>query len=174
MDLEVTDLYADKTWVDLDAVLSAEQKKDLLADAQDYYESLGIEDIECGIEVISPVSRMRKAYDEFAKPKDSKLNRALSISADFDPYTYKGIISISTFAASTVVSVYKTLSADGENIFVLNHSAEARRRTVVGRLQCIEAIDRFFLIDKSIDVLAEFVDAHVKGSIKKSIAGPSD
>ncbi len=172
MDLEVTDLYADKTWVDLDAVLTPEQKQDLLVEAQEYYEGLGLEEMECEVDLIAPVPYIPKLFDALTRPNGSKYNKALTISADFEPYTYRGVISISTFAASTVVSVYKTLSADGEKIFVLNHSAEARRRTVISRLKNIEAIDRFFLIDKSIDVLAEFVGTQVKSSIMKSLPAP--
>lgn len=172
MNIDVTHLYADKSWVDLDAVLTPDQKHELLERAQAYYESLGVDGIDCSIGIISPISALKSAYEHFIKPKKSKLNKALVVSFDFDPYAFSGIISISTFGGTTVMGTYKVFSRDGESVFGVNHNAEVRRRTVIEKLVNMESVDCFFLIDKSIDVLSEFVVAELKSTIKKSLVGP--
>ena len=173
MDIEITDLYSDSVWCDQDALISAEKKIALLDSAKDFYENLGIGGAECGVEITTPASYFQTKIENWAKPKNSKLNKALRVNVDFDPFTLSCIFTISTFDSYSCLGVYKLFSNEaGDAMFVINHSAEARRRTLLGKLKGVEAMDRFYLVDQSFDRLTDFLSNELKSLAKKSLPGP--
>jgi len=168
VDLEIGNVYNDHTWAELDAVLTPDEKQQVLADAQAHFEAYGIEGIECEIEEITQISRWSRWVN---KAKVAELNRALVISADFEPYLFKGILTISTFGCTTVMGTYKVFSGE-DDLFAVNYNAEVRRRCVIDCLNDVEQIDRFFLIDKCLDVMSEYLTMKLRATVKRSLVAP--
>lgn len=149
MELDSSQLYSDKTWVATGLALTPADKKGLLLEAKEFCDALAIEDLECSIDKLSGGSILGWGG-----------NKALVISADFDPYEFQSVLTINQFGSACVVSTYKHWL--GDSFFAVNHSAEARRRAVVDKLQDIELIDYFFLIDEVIDQVSGFLLCAVK------------
>lgn len=149
MELDSSQLYSDKSWVAVDLVLTVAEKKALLIAAKEFCDQLSIENLECCTEKLSSGSLLQWGG-----------NKALVISADFDPFEFQGVLTINQFGSACVVSTYKQWLGDA--FFAVNHSAEVRRRTVVDKLQDIELIDYFFLVDHVIDQVSAFLLAAVK------------
>lgn len=149
MHLEATQLYGDKTWVEPSLRVSNAQKKALLAAAKQHCDAFGIDGLSCNIEKICGAS---------LRPWGG--NKGLVIRAGFVPFELQGTITLNQYGAACVVSVFKQCL--GDDIFALNHSAEARRRAVIDVLQDVERIDFFFLVDHLIDQVAAFLLAAVQ------------
>lgn len=149
MELGASTLYADKTWVDTTLSLSGAQKKSLLVAAKGYCDALAVDGVQCDIDKISSASLLQWGG-----------NKGLLIRADFAHFELQGILTLNQYGAACVVSTFK--HCVGDEIFALNHSAEARKRAVIDRLQDLERIDYFFLIDHVIDQVSAFLLAAVK------------
>ena len=148
MELVASQLYGDKTHVEFNVSLTASMQKQLLLAARNYFLGLGIEGAECELERISGRGLLNILP-----------NKALVIYADIGDHTLQGIVTVNRFEHHCVVSVYKQLLADEP--FALNYNAEIRRRCVLNVLQDVTLSDYFFLLDRSFDVLWEFVCASV-------------
>jgi hypothetical protein len=144
MELDASQLYADNTWISTELTLSAADKKDLLVAAKEYCDSFDIDDIECSLDKLSSGSILQW-----------RGNKALVVSADFDPFEFQGVLTINQFGSACVATAYKQWL--GDSFFAVNHSAEARRRTVIDKLQDLEVIDYFFLVDHVIDQTSDFL-----------------
>lgn len=142
MELDASQLYGEKNWVKFNAAPSATQQRQLLESARQYGQGMALPDVTCTLETVSAsgVLQLRR-------------NKALVISADLDPYQFEGIITLHCFGDACVLGVYKQLL--GAEFFALNHSADARRRSVIQHLGALHAVDFFFLVDKMIDQLGD-------------------
>lgn len=149
MELDASQLYADKTWVSTNLSLTAAEKKSLLQAAKEYGDSLKIEDLQCGVEKISSGTILQWHG-----------NKALVVSADFDPFEFQGVLTVNQFGSACVATLYKQWL--GDSFFAANHSAEARKRLVIDKLQDLELIDYFFLVDHVIDQISDFLIASLK------------
>lgn len=146
MELDASQLYADKTWVCTSLAMSDAEKKALLFSAKEYGESLAILGLKFHIEKLASGSMLRWGG-----------NKGLLIAANFESFEFQGIFTINQFANACVVSVYKQWL--GDSFFMVNHSAEARRRVVIDKLQSLELIDYFYLVDYVIDKVSDFLTA---------------
>lgn len=149
MELDACQLYADKTWVGVDAALTSNGQKTLMQRALAHAETLMDDDISASIEKLS---RRQLFY--------WKTNKALFIGVDFDPYEFHGIITANSFGQDCIVSTYKLLL--GDSFFAVNHSQETRRRAVIDALKDVEIIDYFFYIEKLVDRVSDYVVAQVQ------------
>ena len=154
MELDAGQLYADKTWVQIGIALNAQQKKDLLQAARGYAESLAIEDLECALERTSSGGLLNWGA-----------NKALVLSCDLDPYEYLAVYTLNCFNKTCVLGTYKLLY--GDSFFAVNQSAEVRRRVVVDKLKDVETVDYFFMLDRAMDQVGEFLQASVKERLQQ-------
>lgn len=148
MELDASQLYADKTWVSTELSLSAADKKALLQATKEYCDGLAVEDLECALDKLSAGSLLQWGG-----------NKALIISADFDAFEYQGVLTVNQYGAACVASIYKQWL--GDSFFAVNQSAEARRRAVIDKLQDLELIDYFFLVDHVIDRVGAYLVAEL-------------
>ncbi len=148
MELEASQLYADKTKVEFGRELSSAQKKAQLQAALAYARSLDIEGLEASLEKTSSGNLFRFA------------NKALVLSCPLADYEFKGVITLQPVKDICVLGTYKLLY--GEPLFAVNHSPEVRRRVVIDKLQEVELVDYFFLLDSATDWVAEFLQMSVK------------
>lgn len=146
MELDSGQLYADKTWVSTELSLTAADKKALLLAAKDYCDSFAIDDLECSVDKLSVGSFLQWGG-----------NKALVLRANFGELEFLGVLTVNPFGGACVASVYKQWL--GDSFFAANHSADARRRAVIDKLQDLELIDYFFLIDHVIDKAADYLVA---------------
>lgn len=146
MELEASQLYADKTWVELTDAPSAAEQRQLLESARQYGLALAVPEVSCTLETISAggVLQLRR-------------HKALVVSADLGAYCFEGMITLHRFGDASVLALYKQLL--GAEFFAVHHSAEARRRSVIQHLGTPEAVALFFLVDRLSDQLADFVQA---------------
>lgn len=144
MELAASQLYADKTWVDVGVELTSSDKKRLLQAALEYAESLEIDDLVCSLESTSTGGLFRWGA-----------NKALVLKCSLDDYEFTSVITLYNDKKAVVISAYKLLY--GDEVFAVNQSAEVRRRVVVDRLRNLETLDRFFILDKTTDLVAEFL-----------------
>lgn len=146
VELDASQLYADKTWVELSGSLSSAEQRQILESARHYAQTLALPDVNCTLETIATggVLQLRR-------------HKALVVCADLDPYQFEGIITLHSFGNTSVLSLYKQLL--GAEFFAVHHSAEARRRSVIQHLGAPEAVAFFFVVDRLIDQLADFTHA---------------
>lgn len=144
MELDASQLYADKSWISTELILTAADKKELLQAVKEYCDSFEIDDLECSLDKLSSGSILQW-----------RGNKALVISADFDPFEFQGVLTVNQFGSACVATVYKQWL--GDSFFAVNHSAEARKRVVIDKLQDLEVIDYFFLVDHVIDQASDFL-----------------
>ncbi|MBC6906646.1 hypothetical protein DWB84_14430 [Saccharophagus sp. K07] len=144
MELAASQLYADKAWVEVGMELTSAEKKQLLEAALEYAESFAIDDLKCSLENTSSGGLFRWGG-----------NKALVLSCPLGKYKFSGIITLYNGKSACVISSYKLLL--GDDIFSVNQSAEVRRRALVDRLRNPELIDCFFMLDKTTDLVAEFL-----------------
>lgn len=156
MELEVSQLYADKTWVQVGTGLHGHLRRELLQAGKEYVESLAIPQVLGTLEKTSNGGFLSWGG-----------NKALVVRAELKPYVYQGIFTLNSFEDTCVLGVYKLLH--GDTFFALNQSAEVRRRVVVDKLRNVEALDYFFMVDKVLDLVGEFLQALVKDTVKESV-----
>lgn len=149
MELDASQLYADKTTVEFGRELTSAQKKSLLQSALIYANSLGIEGLEASLEKTSSGG----LFNWSAK-------KALVLTCPLGDFEFNGVITMQPVKDTCVLGVYKLLH--GESFFAVSQSAEVRRRVVIDQLRDIEVVDYFFLIDKATDWVAEFLHTAVK------------
>jgi len=148
MELEVSQLYADKTWVQVGTGLNGQLRRELLQSGKQYLESLAIPQL---------TGTLEKTSSSFLGLGS---NKALVVRAELKPYVYQGVFTLNSFQHTSVLGTYKLLL--GDTFFALNQSAEVRRRVVVEKLRDVEILDYFFLVDKVLDLVGEFLQASVK------------
>lgn len=150
MELDASQLYADKTWVELELQLTASERKAVLGAAKVYCDAFGVEDLVCRIDKLSGGSLVPWGG-----------NKALFMHTDFGHLQYQTVLTLNQFGSACVASSYKQWL--GDSFFAVNHSPEARKRVVLDKLQNIELIDYFFLVDRVFDQVAEFFVAQLQG-----------
>lgn len=160
MELDISQLYADKTWVQVGAGLSGQLRRDLLQAAKEYVESLAIPHLTGTLEKTSNGGFLGWGG-----------NKALVVRAELKPYLYQGIFTLNSFQDTCVLGTYKLLL--GDSFFAVNQSAEVRRRAVVDKLHHVESLDYFFMVDKVLDLVGEFLQASVKDLIKEVLPSPA-
>jgi len=153
MELDASQLYADKTAVEFGRALTSAQCKTLLQAALSYAQSLGIDELEAALEKTSPGGLFK-----WSAPK------ALVITCPLGDFEFHGILTLQPVQDTCVLGVYKLLQ--GEALFAVNQSAEVRRRVVIDTLRNIETVDYFFLVDKAVDWVAEFLHTSVKEKLR--------
>lgn len=151
MELEASQLYADKTWVQAGVRLDGQVRRDLLQGALDYAASLGLPKLGCTLEKTSSGGFLRAA------------NKALVLRAELDPYVYQGVFTLNSFQDTCVLSLYKLML--GDHFFGVDQTAEMRRRAVLDKLRHVETVDYFFVVDKILDRVGEFLLDAVKGAV---------
>lgn len=156
MELEVSQLYADKTWVQVGTGLHGHLRRELLQAGKEYVESLAIPQVLGTLE--------KTSNGGFLSWGASK---ALVVRAELKPYVYQGIFTLNSFDDTCVLGVYKLLL--GDTFFALNQSTEVRRRAVVDKLRNVEALDYFFMVDKVLDLVGEFLQGLVKELVKDTV-----
>lgn len=144
MELDASGLYGDKTRVELDLKLTAQERKTLLSAAKSFCDGLEIEDLSCRVERLSNGSFVPWGG-----------NKVLLLQADFGQLQYQLVLTLNQFGSACVASSYKQWL--GDSFFVVNQSPEARRRVVLDKLQNVELIDYFFLIDHVFDQVSEYL-----------------
>lgn len=149
MELDASQLYADKTTVEFGRELTSAQKKALLQAALSYANSLGIEGLEASLEKTSSGGLFSWSA-----------NKALVLTCPLGDFEFNGLLTLQPVKDTCVLGIYKLLH--GEALFAVNQSAEVRRRVVIDKLRDIEVVDYFFLIDKATDWVAEFLHTSVK------------
>jgi hypothetical protein len=155
MELDISHLYADKTWVQIGTGLGGSLRRELLESAKEYAESLAIPELTCSLE--------KSGSGRFL---GWGANKALVLQADFKPYAFRGIFTLNSFAETCVLGIYKLLT--GDSFFVVNQSAEVRRRAVVDKLKHLDTLDYFFMVDKVVDQVGEFL----QGAVKEVLSSP--
>jgi len=68
------------------------------------------------------------------------------------------------YGPGSVLSLYKLLLADEP--FAVNHNVEVRRRSMINILQRVDLVDHFFLLDRAMDAVHEFVVSALKEAIE--------
>jgi hypothetical protein len=149
MELDASQLYADKTTVEFGRELTSAQKKALLQATLSYAKSLGIEGLEVSLEKTSSGGLFSWSS-----------NKALVLSCPLGDFEFNGLLTLQPVKDTCVLGIYKLLL--GEELFAVNQSAEVRRRVVINTLRDVEVVDYFFLIDKATDWVAEFLHTGVK------------
>lgn len=149
MELDASQLYADKTIVEFGRELSSAQKKALLQAAHAYALSLGIDGLDASLEKTSSGGLFNWSA-----------NKALVVRCPLGDLEFNGVITLLPVKDTCVLGVYKMLH--GEALFAVTQSAEVRRRIVIDTLRDLEVVDYFFLIDKATDWVAEFLHTSVK------------
>lgn len=143
MELEASQLYADKTWVRVGTGLDGQARRDLLQAAKEYAESLALPQLTCSLEKTSSGGFLRGA------------NKALVVRAELKPYIYQGVFTLNSFHDTCVLSLYKLML--GDHLFAVNQAAEVRRRAVLDKLRHVETVDCFFMVDKVLDLVGEYL-----------------
>jgi len=92
----------------------------------------------------------------------SKSAAALTLNAQFKPYTFTGVVTISTFGALCVIGTYKSL--DGQGLFESSKSAQEKKLVLLQKLSNLVSIDYFNALEASID----FVAASIGGAIDEA------
>jgi hypothetical protein len=156
MELEVTQLYADKTWVQVGVGLNGQLRRDLLQAGKEYVESLAIPQLIGTLEKTSNGGFLSWGA-----------NKALVVRAELKPYFYQGVFTLNSFQDTCVLGTYKLLQ--GDSFFAVNQSAEVRRRAVVDKLRHVETLDYFFMVDKVLDMVGEFLQGLVKELVKETV-----
>ncbi len=153
MEIVASQLYGDKTHVALQTPLNAQWQKHLLQTARQYFESLDVEGAECELARVSGRGVLNILP-----------NRALVVSAELGDYGFQGVVSVSRYGPGSVLSLYKLLLADEP--FAVNHNVEVRRRSMINILQRVDLVDHFFLLDRAMDAVHEFVVSALKEAIE--------
>lgn len=149
MELDASQLYADKTTVEFGRELTTGQKKALLQTALSYARSLDIEGLEASLEKISSGGLLNWSA-----------NKALVLTCPLGDFEFNGVITLQSIKDTCVLGIYKLLY--GEPMFAVNQSTEVRRRVVIDKLGDLEVVEYFFLLDKATDWVAEFLHISVK------------
>lgn len=149
MELDASQLYADKVTVEFGREITSVERKNLLQKTLNYALSLGIEGLDASMEKTSGGSLFSWSA-----------NKTVVLSCALGDVPFKGIITLQPTKDMCVLGVYKLIQ--GEPIFAVNHSAEVRRRAVIDKLRNIETVDYFFLVDRATDWVAEFLHIGVK------------
>jgi hypothetical protein len=155
MELEASQLYADKVTVEFGREITPVERKNLLQKTLNYALSLGIEGLDATMEKTSSSGLFKLSG-----------NKTVVLSCEVGKVPFKGVITLQPTKDMCVLGVYKLLQ--GEPIFAVNQSAEARRRAVIDKLRNVEAVDHFFLVDKAVDWVAEYLHIGVKEILRPS------
>jgi hypothetical protein len=155
MELDASQLYADKTWVRVGAGLNGQLRRELLQAAKEYAESLSIPQFTCALEKTSNTGFLNWGA-----------NKALVLRAELKPHIYQGVFTLNSFQDTCVLSLYKLIL--GDSFFAVNQSAEVRRRAVLDKLRHVETLDYFFMVDKVLDLVGEFL----LDSVKEALPSP--
>jgi hypothetical protein len=155
MELEASQLYADKVTVEFGREITSVERKNLLQKTLNYALSLGIEGLDASMEKTSGGSLFKWSA-----------NKTVVLSCELGKVPFKGIITLQPTKDMCVLGVYKLLQ--GEPIFAVNQSAEVRRRAVIDKLRNVEIVDYFFLVDRAMDWVAEYLHIGVKEILRPS------
>lgn len=155
MELEASQLYADKTWVEFGQELSSAQKKQLLQATHEYAAELRIEGLKCSVEKVSSSGLFAWGA-----------SRAVLLSYPLDHYQFAGWITLHSFKRASVIGAFKLLY--GEEMFAVGQSVEVRRRVVLDKLRKPDPIAGFFMLDKATDLVADFLLKSVKQVLQSS------
>lgn len=138
MELAAGRLYADKTQVIAGCSLNPRAQKALLEQACRRFAEFGLAGVECALARTSGPQLFNWAG-----------NKALVIEADIAEEVYQCIVTLNSFGGNCVIGCYRQFLDD--ELFSVTHSAEARRRAVIDRLQHVETIDFFLMVDYAVD-----------------------
>ncbi len=146
MELDASQLYADRSWVQMGAELSVQQRKALLQASKSYAESLHIEGLTCQLEKTSGGGLFHWGA-----------NKALVFGSPLGPYEYFAVLTLNGFGKACVVSSYKLIL--GESFFSVGQSTEVRYRVLVEKLRDVETLDYFRVVEKTVDLVADHLRA---------------